>query len=402
MISRYTIAAATLALATIATPAFAQTGDLPGWVLPVKKRFADNEQKALAEEFIGVRTEAGIETDLYTIEATGVSTDPIIQAAEGFLDTLTPAQRIRTQFAVEADEWRKWSNVDNGIYVRQGTSLKEMDEAQRAAAMALLRQSLSAKGLNLSLDIMKTDQSLAELNDDIFFLDEELYYFTIMGIPSAEEPWGWQLDGHHLVINYFVLGDQVVMTPTFMGAEPAISRSGKYEGNAVLQDEQAAGLAMMAALSPDQQVSAIIAERKSGNDIQAEANQDNLVLDYAGIPAARFTADQKAQLLDLVGLFVGNMREGHAAVKMEEVEKHLDETWFAWVGEVSDDAVFYYRIHSPVVLIEFDHQQPVGTSSINERGVPTRDHIHTVIRTPNGNDYGKDLLGQHLAEHSHD
>jgi hypothetical protein len=30
----------------------------------------------------------------------------------------------------------------------------------------------------------------------------------------------------------------------------------------------------------------------------------------------------------------------------------------------------------------------------------TRDHIHTIVRTPNGNDYGKDLLRQHLlAEH---
>lgn len=396
------LAAASLVAAMGATHASAQTGDLLDWVLPVKQRFADDEKKALAEEFIGVRTEEGLQSGLYTIEATGVSTEPIMQAAQAFLDTLTPAQRIRTQFAVDADEWRKWSNVDNGIYVRQGTSLKEMDETQRAAAMTLLEQSLSAKGLDLSLDIMKTDQSLAELNDGIFFLDEELYYVTIMGVPSDVEPWGWQLDGHHLVINYFVLGDQVVMTPTFMGAEPAISRSGNYEGNAVLQDEQAAGLAMMAALTPDQQAKATLSARKSGKDIQAEANKDNLVLDYAGAPVAGFSPDQRAQLLDLVGLFVGNMREGHAAVKMEEVEEHLDQTWFAWVGDVSDDAVFYYRIHSPVVLIEFDHQNPVGTSSINERGVPTRDHIHTVIRTPNGNDYGKDLLGQHLAEHSHD
>ncbi|NHK26625.1 DUF3500 domain-containing protein [Parvularcula flava] len=138
MISRYIIAAATLAVATIATPAFAQTGDLPDWVLPVKKRFADNEKEALAEEFVGVRTEEGLQSGLYTIEATGISTELIMQAAQVFLDTLTPAQRIRTQFAVDADEWRKWSNVDNGIYVRQGTSLKEMDEAQRAAAMPLL------------------------------------------------------------------------------------------------------------------------------------------------------------------------------------------------------------------------------------------------------------------------
>jgi hypothetical protein len=53
------------------------------------------------------------------------------------------------------------------------------------------------------------------------------------------------------------------------------------------------------------------------------------------------------------------------------------------------------------VLIEFDHQRPVGSQAINDPGKPTRDHIHIIIRTPNGNDYGKDLLGQHLADHAH-
>lgn len=375
----------------------AQNTDFPVWALNVKKNFAEAERKALNEEFIGVRTEEGLEPGLYKIEATGVSTAPVVAAADAFLATLTPIQKIKTHFGVTDDEWRKWSNVDNLIYVRQGVSLKELTADQREAAMGLLQASLSAKGLQNSLDIMKTDKSLAELNDDAFYLDEELYYLTIMGTPSATDPWGWQLDGHHLVINYFVLGDQVVMTPTFMGAEPAVSRSGVYEGNAVLQAEQDAGLALMQALTPEQQEAATLEARKTHDDINAEANSDNLVLDYAGVEVSTFTPDQKQQLLDLVGLYVGNIREGHAEVRMEEVEAHLDETWFAWVGATEDDAVFYYRIHSPVVLIEFDHQHPVGTTSINPRGEVTRDHIHTVIRTPNGNDYGKDLLGQHLA-----
>jgi hypothetical protein len=62
----------------------------------------------------------------------------------------------------------------------------------------------------------------------------------------------------------------------------------------------------------------------------------------------------------LVRQYVGHMREGHARVRMEEVEWHLDETRFAWIGESSPDSVFYYRIHSPVILIEFDHQTPVA------------------------------------------
>ena len=83
-------------------------------------------------------------------------------------------------------------------------------------------------------------------------------------------------------------------------------------------------------------------------------------------------------------------------MRLAEVEEHLDQTRFAWIGSTDEDAVFYYRIQSPVIYIEFDHQRPIG---LERTGIPTRDHIHAVIRTPNGNDYGKDLLRQHLEKH---
>tara|TARA_R110001606_G_scaffold15748_7_gene64173 strand:+ start:6015 stop:6278 length:264 start_codon:yes stop_codon:yes gene_type:complete len=86
---------------------------------------------------------------------------------------------------------------------------------------------------------------------------------------------------------------------------------------------------------------------------------------------------------------------------MEEIKFHLDDTWFAWVGNITADAVFYYRIHSPVVLIEFDHQGLVGMPKNGYDG-PSRQHIHTMVRTPNGNDYGKDLLRQHKEIHHHE
>ncbi len=44
---------------------------------------------------------------------------------------------------------------------------------------------------------------------------------------------------------------------------------------------------------------------------------------------------------------------------------------------------------------------PVGTAHLRPKDVPTRQHIHVVVRTPNGNDYGKDLLRQHLEAHPH-
>jgi hypothetical protein len=223
-----------------------------------------------------------------------------------------------------------------------------------------------------------------------------------MGKPSASEPGGFQLDGHHAIINYFVLGDQVVMTPFFGGSEPVTATSGKYKGLSVLQDEQNRGLDMLLALDKVQRAKAILNPNKTGNYNLMEAFKDNVVLDYAGVRATDFFQPARKQLLDLVDLYVGNMDDGHARVKMDEVRRHIDRTWFAWVGGSDSAGVFYYRIHSPVILIEFDHQRPANLARFAEDPkVPTRQHIHCVVRTPNGNDYGKDLLRQHYQSHPH-
>ena len=363
----------------------------------MKERFLKAENENINKPFQGIITSNGVEKGLFPIQATAVTIKPIKKAAETFLKSLNKEQLTKTQFDIQNNEWQKWANMDNGLYTRQGISIKEMSQSQRKLAFGLMQKALSAKGLQLSKDIMKTDQTLRELDNNDPRYDEELYYFTIMGKPSKTEPWGWQIDGHHLVINYFILGDQVVMTPTFMGGEPIMTTSGKYNGNTIFQDEQNIGLAFMQALSAEQQKQATLSPDKKRNDIQAEAFSDNKTLDYQGLAVSAMTEEQKTKLLDLINQYISNMEDGHAKVKMEDIKKHLDSTYFAWVGKTDKDAVFYYRIHSPVVLIEFDHQGAVGIRTQSREA--TRNHIHTMVRTPNGNDYGKDLLQQHLQVH---
>lgn len=169
------------------------------------------EARGLAEPFRGVTTDGNVVSGLFPIRSIGVSTAPVRTAAEAFLATLTPEQRAKTEFPVDDPEWRKWMNQH--FYIRQGTGFYEMTEAQREVSFNLLRASLSAKGLEQSRDIMRLNHTLGELNNNNFEeYGEWLYWITVMGAPSDKEPWGWQLDGHHLVINYFVLGDQVVST----------------------------------------------------------------------------------------------------------------------------------------------------------------------------------------------
>ena len=385
------------------TPPGAPTRDAPR--PPYEERRKAQSQRAeaqgLAAPFKGITTDGTVKPGLFTIRSTGVSTAPVRIATEAFLAALTPLQRTRTMFPVDDPEWRKWMNQH--FYLRQGVSFREMTDAQREAAFGLLEASLSAKGLQLSRDIMRLNHTLGELNGNNWDeYGEWLYSITVMGTPSPTEPWGWQIDGHHLIVNYFVLGDQVVMTPAFWGSEPVVATGGKYAGTSILQREQARGLALIQSLPEAQRARAIVRGDKTGNDNVSEAFKDNVVLDHAGLAAKQMSPVHRRQLLALVEEFVSNLRDDQAKVQMADIERHLDDTHFAWIGGTSSDAVFYYRIHSPVILIEFDHQRPANLAQqMPDRTRPVRSHIHVVVRTPNGNDYGKDLLRQHY-ETSHD
>ena len=366
----------------------------------LRKMSIEAEVPGLADPFRGITTNGRLEPGLFSIRSTGVSTAPVRTAADVFLAALSPAQRAKTLKAVDDPEWRKWMN--QSFYIRDGAGFLEMTAAQREAAFALMRAGLSARGLKQTRDIMRLNETLAELNDNNFDeLGEWQYFITVMGTPSATEPWGWQFDGHHAVINYFVLGDQVVMSPVFAGSEPVSATSGKYKGTIVLQEEQNKGLAFVNSLTAAQRGKAILQSAKTQDLNLSEAWRDNVVLDYAGLKVSDMTGPQRAQLVDLMALYVGTMDDGHARVKMDEVRAHLDRTWFAWVGKTEPGSVFYYRIHSPVMLIEFDHQRPIGLRHLLDPNAATTQHIHTVVRTPNGNDYGKDLLRQHYRQHPH-
>ena len=360
----------------------------------------EDERDGLATPFRGITTHGQVTPGLFEISPTGVSTEPVRNAAEKFIATLSSVQLARTMFPVDDPQWRKWMNQH--FYLRQGISFAEMTEPQRDRAFGLMRASLSAKGFDLTRNIMRLNETLAELAGDHAFLGEWLYYITILGKPSASDPWGWQLSGHHAIINYFVLGDQVVMTPLFVGSEPVRATSGKYKGVTILQQEQNDGLEMLRGLSDPQRQQAVINFSKTGNNNLTEAFKDNVVLDYAGLRANDLTSAVRTRLRDLVHLYVSNMDDGHTRVRMDEVDRHIDNTWFTWIGGAQNDSAFYYRIQSPVILIEFDHQRPANLAKFAaDPTKPTQQHIHCVVRTPNGNDYGKDLLRQHYLAHPH-
>lgn len=391
---------ATLMMIAGTPAAFAQGRDPAQFPELSRTISAGMEERAFAEEFKGITTDGKVIEGLFPIGATGVDTSGLIAATNAFIATLSDEQKQTTLHAADALEWRRWANMS--IYKREGLSFDDMSDEQKEAAWNMLDAGLSAKGMTLSRDIMRLNETLGELNNNNFVeFGEGKYWITVMGTPSPTEPWGWQLDGHHLVINFFVQGDQIVATPSFWGSEPAVATSGKYAGTRIMDAEMDKALDLVRSLDEAQLAAAVIKSDKTGNDLSTEAWSDNAVLENAGIEVMNFTPEQKAALIDLIGLYIGNLEDPIAEQEMAEITRYLDETWFAWIGGMDDTSVFYYRIQSPVLVIEFDHQAPVGLTHLYPRGVPYREHVHSTVRTPNGNDYGKDLLRQHLATHPH-
>ena len=350
---------------------------------------------SVAEPFAGI-TEAGqLRPGLFSIAPTGVSTAPVKAAAEAFLASLGD-QRAEAMFPVDSDAWRRWSNV-HMFLMRHGVCMEQMTQPQKDAALGLMRASLSAAGYECSRNIMKLNETIREITGRDIEFGDELYWFSVFGEPSDTQPWGWQVDGHHLIINYFVLGDQVVMAPQFFGSEPNIAPEGsKYAGTRGFDAEQDNGLALAQSLSASQWSTAIIGETTPPECV-IPAFSDNADLERAGLRFDAFSDGQRDMARTLIQTYAGRVRDGHGDVWMKEIDRHLDETYLGWIGSREDDGVFYYRVHSPVVLIEFDHQAGVALNFDR----PTRHHIHTVVRIPNGNDYGKDLLRQHYETSPH-
>jgi hypothetical protein len=181
------------------TPAL-RAFDLP----PRLKPMLDRAKAGLADPFRGVAPGGGIEPGLFAIEKTGISLAPLLEAARSFVATLSTEQRKIACFAIDDEAWRKWSNIHPWL-MRHGVCLADLRHEQREAALALLRESMSVAGYQSARDIMRLNEHALEITGKPEEYGEWLYWVSIFGTPSPSEPWGWQIDGHHLNVNGFVL-----------------------------------------------------------------------------------------------------------------------------------------------------------------------------------------------------
>ncbi|KAI9698117.1 MAG: hypothetical protein M1820_007625 [Bogoriella megaspora] len=378
-------------------------GDESIFLTPV----AQNWLRLYEAPYKGFTTDGNVREGLWHRDASANGpTEAMTKAAEKVLSTATEAERKRLSYPVDAHEWRSWSNPEV-IIVDSGIRLEEMSNSLKSAVHELLKASLSPTGYDKVVKAMKVNAFLGQVTTLTNVMNENSYHFCFFGTPSTERPWGFNLFGHHICLNVFTLGGEVVIGPFFVGAEPNEIDDGPDKGMTVLNKEEAAGLKLMKSLSPEQQKKATL--QGEINDIDGStmppgrwnpadlrglggAFQDNRVIPFEGICVKEFDESQRKAVLEIVGIFNELLPSGAYDAMLRRVETYLDETYFAWIGPVNDDTPFYFRVYSPIVMNEFDHHNGVWLAN----ALPKKYHIHTIQRLPNRGDYGTALYDEWL------
>jgi hypothetical protein len=360
---------------------------------------------AFDEPFHGITTDGTVREGVLSYEAGGASTAPIVEAARAFLDTLDqPDQRNYALQPFDSPHRRRWVNAFFH-WMPAGLYLDDAGPAQREAAMRVIAASVSAQGFEEIRATMRSNQALGDfVNYWTDTLREYAYVFTIFGEPSVQRPWMWQIMGHHLDLHCTVFGDRIVFAPQFMATEMAEIDEGPYAGRKLFDAQERRGLDLAGSLSAAQRERAVLYRSMLSRDLPPElgrptngrhragAGQDNLVLPYEGIRADALSAEQRALLMALVDSYLVRWPDGHRELERAQVAAHLDDTWFAWIGDTMS-APFYYRVHSPVILIELDHHPGI----LLDNDEPEPFHVHTILRIPNGGDYGMALVRARTA-----
>lgn len=308
--------------------------------------------------------------------------EDMASAASAWLASLDAGPRAKAGLEFAGSERENWHYVPKD---RAGLPLAKMDETQRQLARALLASGLSQHGL-LQADAVIALERVLRATENSAHRDETLYYFTVFGTPGTNAAWGWRVEGHHLSVNFTVVGGHVSATPNFVGANPAEVRTGGPQaGQRALAAEEDQGRAFVLSLTADQRRQAIVSSAAPG-DILTRSDRQAKSPGPAGLGFAGMTPDQQQKFKALLAVYANRLR---SEVAEAELQKIADTGWerlsFAWAGSVQPGEGHYYRIQSPDFVIEYDNTQNRAN------------HIHTVWRVFAG-DFGRDLLREHYQQ----
>ena len=314
------------------------------------------------------------------------------QAAKRYVETLSAEQKQIAVLDFEDKKRTEWHFIP--METRKGLPLRDMNEAQRAAAIAILKQVLSPIGFQRTIEIMDYEAILLELEGPTAAKrrDYTKYYFTLYGQPSESNNWGLSVEGHHLSINFtFEKGVIVDSTPQFFGVNPAglrkdfktpdITKSGATvefkKGKRLLAAEEDAGFELLKSLNA-QQLTQAIYDKECPDDIQWAGEPQPQLSGKVGIAAKDLDASQQKKLIAILDAFTVHVPGEVIKQRMDLIKSSgVDQIYFGWAGETKMEGQHFFRIHGPTFIVELCNFQKDPEGNI-------ANHIHSIWRDMTG------------------
>lgn len=314
------------------------------------------------------------------------------QAAKRYVETLSAEQKSIAVLEFQDKKRLEWHFIP--METRKGLPLRDMNESQRTAAIAILRQVLSPVGFQRTIEIMDYEAILLELEGPtaVKRRDYTKYYFTLFGQPSESAAWGLSVEGHHLSINYtFEKGAIVDSTPQFFGVNPAglrkdfktpdITKAGGSvefkKGKRLLAAEEDAGFELLKSLNAKQLTQAVY-DKECPDDIQWAGVPQPQLAAKVGIAAKELDAQQQKKLMAILDAFAGHMPNEVIKQRMDLIKTAgVDQIYFGWAGATVLQDQHFFRVQGPTFIVEFCNFQKDPEGNI-------ANHIHSIWRDMTG------------------
>lgn len=305
-----------------------------------------------------------------------------------FLDSLDKQQLEKIAHPFDDLTRNRWHYLPGEGWWRAGLKLKELTTEQKALFSGMLKSFLSSTGYTKVQEIIELENVLAEIENRPAYRDPGSYSIAIYGDPRTDKKWSWYFQGHHVALNFTIVGDKISSTPRFLGANPATIPVGDRKGERVLANEEDFAFELLFDLSDSQKKEAVF-QNVSFYDIVTTNAIEVGPLQPVGIPADKLTAKQKSILKKLIKEYLNTLPKTLASARESQINKEeFENIRFGWAGALEKGKPHYYRIQGASFLIEFDNTQ-------NDAN-----HIHTVWRDFDG-DFGKDILKEHYQTSDH-
>lgn len=316
-----------------------------------------------------------------TSTGSGTQAGPaIVAAANAFLQSLSDAERNTVQFdSGDTTAKQNWSNLPNGLYEWKGLKTGDLDDTKLNAGLAVLKVILSEEGYDRVVAEWTADDQLAGGSGGGpgggLSYGRDNYFFAIVGEPSDTASWQFRFGGHHVTVNATVEGNELSLTPSFIGAQPM-----EYDSNGtavrVLGDIEDEAFALVNSLDATSRAKAVLGS--SPIDLVLGPGQDGRTIQAEGLPGSAMSAEQQSAFLQLIDEYGGLANSEDGATREAQLQADLATTTFAWYGPTTAGSAAYFRITGPHVVIEYSPQSMGGDAA---------NHIHGIYRDPT-NDYG--------------